>query len=928
MLAQAKSSPDINHYLTYLFSSPQTPPGLAYNQNEYFLVRAAAAVMLKNNIKSGYATIPPESLAFIRSSVPVALQDPISTIRNYAGNVITEVVTRGGIMGWPELLPELLDLVGNSSGTVTPEGQEGAMAALAKICEDNRRALDKDYQGQRPLTFIIPKLIEFTANEKATIRSLALGTLNVFLPFKPQAMIVSFDAYLNRLIQLANDPSTDVRRQICRALVQMVELRPEKILPHMAGLVDYMVEQQRKIDHEELACDAAEFWLAVTDHDELWKSLEPFIDQIVPVLLESMVYSEDDMRLLGGGSNDAEQEDRQEDIKPQFAKSKTNKTTNGTDDDSLPAADYTKLTGEDLDDGEIDEDDEDDEDDESGENPEDRWNLRKCSAAALDNFATKFRGTVFTTILPYLMKNLRHEEWQYREAAVLALGAVADGCMDDVTPHLPDLVPYLISLLNDPEPLVRQITCWTLGRYSSWGANLPDPALRAKFFEPMMEGILVRMLDGNKRVQEAGVSAFAHLEEKAGAKLTPYLKPIIEQFVRCFEKYKPRNMLVLYDCVQTLAEHVGQGIARAELIDVLMPALIHRWNVVSDQSRELFPLLECLSYVAAALGPLFAPFAAPIYVRCIQIIHQNLEQIMAARENPILDTPDKDFLVTSLDLLSAIIQALKPEHSAALVSSSQPQLFELLKFCMEDPENEVRQSAYAILGDCAKHVYPQLRTFLPALLPVLIRQLDLNTIIDEHMETGFSVLNNACWSAGEIALADSQDLSPYALKIVGRFLEILGNVEVPKSVIENAAIALGRMGLYNPDVLAPNLALFAEPYLRSIVPIDPLVEKSTSFMGFLNIVKTNPQAMEKDLGRLITMMAKYLEADREPPTPMSTNVRQACQQVCLKPPFLLFGVDTNQCSRFWTSTKHLFPTLTPSSDAPFHQLLSQRSAET
>ena len=901
MLAQAKSSPDINNYLTYLFSSSQVPPGLSYTPEEYHAVRSAAAVMLKNNIKTGYKLIPPESLALVRQSVPLALQDKNQSIRSYAGNVITEIVNRGGILGWPELLPELLALVGNDSGIVSPEAQEGAMSALGKVCEDNKKMLDKDYHGQRPLAYIIPKLISFTTNEKPRIRSLALASINVFIPQKPQALLVSLDDLLNRLFQLANDTSSDVRRQVCRAFVQIVEIRPDKILPHISGLVDYMIAQQRKIDDEELACDAAEFWLTVGEHDELWKSLGPYLNKIIPVLLESMVYSEEDIAMLEGGGDDADEEDRAEDIKPKFAKSKSARTlANGEDaeENGQTGGSYAKLSSmeeddDDLDEGEIEEFD----DDEDG-NPEDRWNLRKCSAAALDVFATDFRGPVFETILPYLMTNLKHPEWPYREAAVLALGAVAEGCIEVVTPHLPDLVPYLISLLNDPEPLVRQITCWTLGRYSAWGASLSTPALRAQYFEPMMEGILTKMLDSNKRVQEAGASAFAHLEEKAGTTITPYCEPIIRQFVRCFEKYKDRNMFILYDCVQTLAEHVGHGLAQPQLIDLLMPALIHRWHKVSDQSRELFPLLECLSYVASALAESFAPFAQPVFTRCITIIHQNLEEYLAAVNNPILDTPDKDFLVTSLDLLSAIIQALEEKQSAALVSGSQPRLFELLQFCMEDPENDVRQSSYALLGDCAKYVFPQLEPFLPTLLPILIQQLDLDSIIDEQIETGFSVVNNACWSAGEISIQHGKSMAPYAEHLLHRFLEILGNPEVPKSVpksvLENAAIALGRLGLENSGILAHHLASFSEPFLKSINTVDYTLEKATAFKGFCLIINSNPQAMEKDLNRLFTAIARY-KMEEIYKTPLTADLQQLFQHVCFS--FCPFKTEANHLNR-------------------------------
>ncbi|KAJ5054573.1 uncharacterized protein L3040_000843 [Drepanopeziza brunnea f. sp. 'multigermtubi'] len=878
MLAQVKSSPDINNYLTYLFSSAQAPPGLAYSPEDYHAVRSAAAVMLKNNIRTGYKAISQESLALVRQSVPLALQDKNPSIRNYAGNIITEIISKGGILGWPQLLPELLALIGNDSGTVSTDAQEGAMAALAKVCEDNKKILDKDYGGQRPLAFIIPKLISFTTNEKPKIRSLALGSINVFIPQKPQALLVSLDSLLNCLFQLANDPSSDVLRQVCRAFVQIVEIRPDKILPHIEGLVEYMIAQQRKIEDEELACDAAEFWLTVGEHGELWKSLTPYLHKIIPVLLESMVYSEEDIAMLEGGGNDADEDDRAEDIKPKFAKSKNARIASngegdcGTEEEQA----YQKLNGMDdnLSDGEIEEFDDGDDD----ENPEDRWNLRKCSAAALDVFATDFKGPVFETILPYLMTNLKHEEWPSREAAVLALGAVADGCIEVIAPHLPDLVPYLISLLNDPEPLVRQITCWTLGRYSAWGASLNTPALRAQFFEPMMEGILTKMLDNNKRVQEAGASAFAHLEEKAGVDITPYCEPIIRQFVRCFEKYKDRNMFILYDCVQTLAEHAGHALAQPQIIELLMPALIHRWNKVSDQSRELFPLLECLSYVASALAESFAPFAQPVFTRCIQLIHQNLQEYLAFVHNPILDTPDKDFLVTSLDLLSSIIQALEGKQSAELVSSSQPRLFELLQFCMEDPENDVRQSSYALLGDCAKYVFRELEPFLGTLIPLLIQELDVDAILDEQIESGFSVVNNACWSAGEIAIQYGNGMEPHIPQLLERLLAILGNPEVPKSVIENAAIALGRLGLESANIMAPHLTKFSEPFLNCIATVDFTLEKATAFKGFSLIISRNPQAMEKDLGRYFTAVAQYkmMEAYK---TPLTADLQNIFKQI-------------------------------------------------
>ena len=80
-------------------------------------------------------------------------------------------------------------------------------------------------------------------------------------------------------------------------------------------------------------------------------------------------------------------------------------------------------------------------------------------------------------------------------------------------PHLSTLVPYLIQTLNDtkvshlqvvqdirvltsPKPLVRSITCWTLGRYASWCTQPVSDDHKNRFFVPTLEGVsrMLRMV--------------------------------------------------------------------------------------------------------------------------------------------------------------------------------------------------------------------------------------------------------------------------------------------------------------------------------------------------------------------------------------------------------------------------------------------------
>lgn len=104
--------------------------------------------------------------------------------------------------------------------------------------------------------------------------------------------------------------------------------------------------------------------------------------------------------------------------------------------------------------------------------------------------------------------------------------------------------------------------------------------------------LLQMVLDGNKRVQEAGCSAFATLEEEAGIELQPYLEPILHNLTFAFNKYQQKNLLILYDALGTLADSVGSALGQPAYLDILMPPLIDRWMKLRDDDPDLIPLLE------------------------------------------------------------------------------------------------------------------------------------------------------------------------------------------------------------------------------------------------------------------------------------------------------------------------------------------------
>jgi transportin-1 len=98
--------------------------------------------------------------------------------------------------------------------------------------------------------------------------------------------------------------------------------------------------------------------------------------------------------------------DREEDIRPRFHKSRTHTIKHAEENE-----------GEEDDDDDVLDDD----------NTLSDWNLRKCSAAALDVLANVFHEELLPVLVPILKETLFHQEWDIKESGILALGAIAEG---------------------------------------------------------------------------------------------------------------------------------------------------------------------------------------------------------------------------------------------------------------------------------------------------------------------------------------------------------------------------------------------------------------------------------------------------------------------------------------------------------------------
>ncbi|KAG0718469.1 Transportin-2 [Chionoecetes opilio] len=132
---------------------------------------------------------------------------------------------------------------------------------------------------------------------------------------------------VENLFHLAMDDDPDVRKNVCRALVMLLDAHISSLIPHMHNIIEYMMIRTQDPD-ENVALEACEFWLSLAEHPICKEALKPHLPKLIPILVRGMKYSEIDIILLKGDVEEDESvPDRSEDIKPRFHKSATPSAT-------------------------------------------------------------------------------------------------------------------------------------------------------------------------------------------------------------------------------------------------------------------------------------------------------------------------------------------------------------------------------------------------------------------------------------------------------------------------------------------------------------------------------------------------------------------------------------------------------------------------
>lgn len=894
-LQRLSAAPDFCNYLAYILSA-QAESKLPKADSD--AIRHSACLLLKSTVRVVFNSLHPSVRQYVASALVHALFDRSLSVRPAVASCISQIATTSqDLSACHPLLPALQHTL-KEDASPTPIAREAALYMLSCLAEDVPHLLEQ--HPSRPLDLLVPACIRLCGQQLNPVRAQTLQILNHLALGMPVALAQNVDAYVNTLFAIADDSSAQVRKRICTAICLLLDSAPHALTPHMNNAIEYMLLSSTHPD-DLVAKEALEFWSLFAHAAVMPNVLRPYLPRLIPVLLRKMTYSPEEVELIDASeSTDDMMGDRSDDMRPRFHQPKfkdtlslgdpnghdsnISGTANGAGFSEGGSSDSTMLNGHKLaeknEDSDEDSDEEDDDFVDMGEESE--WKVRKSSAYALDLLSCVLKEDVLEIVLPLLQdKLINSDRWAERECGVLAVGAIAEGCYHGITVHMRSIFPFLLHCATDEHRMVRSIAFWTLSRYCKWVISERDDAL----FQQLLKVLLDGMLDRNEVVQKASCSALAVFEEESGSLISSYLNPILSSLTAAFERYQRSNMPILYDVVNTLADAVGSELANPEYINAFTPPLFSKWNTIADDDSHMLPLVECLASVVRALGSRSEQFAVNIVTRCCSII----DGIYSKEGKGQIDSIHVDFITCCLDLSCALAEALgstidpyaatsgpnsatSTTPAAASGSSSAPpsligskSLLSILIVCMRDPRQEIRQSAFALLGEFARSRLPSMITALPDYFKCTVEALDPQYT---------SVSNNATWALAELTIMAG--FLPLTVPVnragiqhilldgaIDQLIQTVNASQLKRSLLENSALTLGRIGLILSEKLAPKLPSFAEAVFSALRNIRDDVEKEQAFHGMNAMIMRNPSAIFNCFAYYVDAVASWFHCKPE-----------------------------------------------------------------
>lgn len=285
-----KLEPQFANYLCYIL----------LHLEEMDQLRGTAGILLKNCILGGNIV----DLGYVKSEIVRGLCLNNKFIVKITGIVIAALYSTYYRQHRedPQGLITLAQLI-----ELARDNNEGSLKALSKMMEDGAQFFQLQWSNnQVPIGELVSLFLTLMVEGKTpVVRSESINCLNNIIPLQCQELSVNLDTLLTNIFSLASSESSYlVKQQICQCLTLNLEFRPDKLMTHLQGIIQFMghliVNTDRNDSEEEkVALGACEFILALVSNTNVPDHLiQPYVQELVPLLLTNMVYSQEEIVVM------------------------------------------------------------------------------------------------------------------------------------------------------------------------------------------------------------------------------------------------------------------------------------------------------------------------------------------------------------------------------------------------------------------------------------------------------------------------------------------------------------------------------------------------------------------------------------------------------------------------------------------------------
>ncbi|XP_057717361.1 importin subunit beta-1 [Corythoichthys intestinalis] len=584
---------------------------------------------------------------------------------------------------WPELIPQLVaNVTGPSS---TEHMKESTLEAIGYICQD----IDPE-QLQENANQILTAIIQGMRKEEPS-NNVKLAATNALLN-SLEFTKANFDKETERHVimqvvcEATQCPDTRVRVAALQNLVKIMSLYYQYMEAYMGPALFAITIEAMKSEIDDVALQGIEFWSNVCDEEmDLAIEASEASEQGRPPEHTSKFYAKGALQYL------------------------------------VPILTQTLIK----------QDENDDDDD---------WNPCKAAGVCLLLLSTCCEGDVVPHILPFIKSHIRHPDWRYRDASVMAFGSILEGPdPSQLKPLVIQAMPTLIELMKDPSVAVRDTTAWTVGRICEL---LPEAVINEVYLQPLLQ-CLIEGLGAEPRVANNVCWAFTSLAE-AAYEATEAAEDQEEPSTYCLSS---SFELIVQKLLETTDRPDGhQNNLRSAAYEALM-------EIVKNSAKDCYPAVQ----------------------KTTVVIMQRLQQVLQM-ESHIQSTSDRIQFNDLQSLLCATLQNVlrKVQHQDTVQISDVVMASLLRMFQSTAGSGGVQQEALMAVGTLVEVLGAEFQKYMEAFKPFLTIGLK------NYAE--YQVCLATVGLVSDLCRALSSNILPYCDEIMQLLLENLGNENVHRSV--------------------------------------------------------------------------------------------------------------------------------------------------